>query len=109
MKDYINIGSSPSGEDCAQVGSDDYTHRASVECRIFADQLDRSFPDIAKNGCSLAIKSFPHDFGSYKEVVIYFDDENEASESYAIHIENNTPEFWDDLAKGYLKSYRLIV
>jgi hypothetical protein len=41
---------------------------------------------------------FPHDFGSYGEIVIVYDADNELEAATAIEIEWNTPTFWDDEA-----------
>jgi hypothetical protein len=103
MRDYISIGSSPSSEECAQVGSDDYDSISRIECRAFVHQLERLFPNLP-TGAYLSTKSFPHDFGTYKEVVCYFDDDDEESQKYAYNIESNTPEYWDEEAKQELKS-----
>jgi hypothetical protein len=96
VKDYITIGSSPTGELCAQVGSDNYEARARKECVAFKNQLLRVFPNIP-DGTYLSVKSFPHDFGSYLEVVCWYDNEDEDSRNYAYNM--NTPEYWDDEAK----------
>ena len=56
MRDYINIGSAPVEEQCAQVGRDNYRAMARLECRAFKEQLERKFP----NG-EFGIKSFPHE------------------------------------------------
>jgi len=97
MKDYLNIGSSPSAETCAQVGADNYHEQARKELRAFKHQLERAFPNPL-DSCYLAVKSFDHDFGAYQEVVCYFDDESEESQNYAFNMENNTPENWDAAA-----------
>lgn len=100
-RDYINIGPSPCGEDCAQLGSDNYGERARRECNAFREQLRRQFgpePGSAR----LAVKSFPHDFGSYYEVVCYYDDSDETGMDYAFRLESETPENWDDIARAEL-------
>jgi hypothetical protein len=97
VKDYLSIGSSPSDETCAQVGADNYPEQSRKECRAFLHQLERAFPN-PPDGCYLAVKSFEHDFGTYREVVCYFDDESEESRHYAFNMENNTPENWDAAA-----------
>ena len=101
MRDYINIGSSPSGEDCAQVGTDNYLERDKKECTALIHQLYRELgeaPDVTY----LSIKSFPHDFGTYHEVICYYDDEDEDSTLYAFKCEANLPELWDEEAKKEL-------
>ena len=85
MRDYITLSSTPYEEDCAQVGSEDYAARAKDECSRFMTQILRHYPNPAKG--MLATKSFPHDFGSYYEVVAYFDDADEESTRWAYSIE----------------------
>jgi hypothetical protein len=102
MLDYISIGSTPSGETCAQVGSEDYDNRSRKECRAFVNQLRRVFGEEV---CSaqLKIKSFPHDFGSYREVICYFSDTDDDGMEYAFKLENECPEYWDEQAKEELQ------
>ncbi len=94
MKDYINIGSSPTGEICAQLGSPGYEAIANTELRIFANQLRRQFGKPPE-GAKIIVKGFEHDFGRYYEVCIAYDDAMPQSVAYAYYIENHTPEFWD--------------
>ena len=101
MRDYISIGSSPSEEPCAQVGTDNFAEQSKKECLAFQHQLERMFP-LVRGGAYLAVKSFPHDFGTYREVVCWYDDENETGKEYAYDIESNTPANWDDEAKKEL-------
>lgn len=65
--DVIELGSSPWGENCAQVGEDGYTKRALAECRVYARQIARHYP--VPEDARLYVKSFSHEFGSYYEVV----------------------------------------
>lgn len=96
MRDFINIGSSPCEEDCAQVGTPNYYERARKECDRFRE-LIRSCCGNEPEGSSarLIVKSFPHDFGSYWEVCCSFDDEDRVGMSYAYHVEGNSPATWD--------------
>lgn len=48
------------------------------------------------------VKSFPHDFGSYYEVCAVFNDNDEASSSWAYNVEAHIPEYWDEIAKAEL-------
>lgn len=98
MRDYITIGSTPCDEPCAQVGSADYHARARREMRAFIGQLRRVFGPEPE-GAHLAVKSFPHDFGTYHEVVCYFDTDHPDSAKYALKIEAETPWEWDDQAR----------
>lgn len=100
--DYISICSSPTNESCAQVGSDNYFTQSQKELKAFINQLRRKFgkePGTAY----LKIKSFPHDFGTYHEVVCYYNDEDEEAINYAFKLESETPEYWDEEAKKELE------
>jgi len=96
MRDYIELGPTPAGESCAQVGADDYHEKAREECQRYKELLEATFPDPPQ-GSRFAIKSFPHDFGSYYEVVVWFDDDNEKSVDFAYKVERNLPETWEDV------------
>ncbi|MDO8637597.1 MAG: hypothetical protein Q7R34_15420 [Dehalococcoidia bacterium] len=48
-------------------------------------------------GASLGIKSNPHDFGTYYEVLCYYDDENEEAAAYAYRCESESPTHWEEV------------
>ena len=102
MIDKFYLGPVPADEDCAQVGVADYRRLATKEMNAYIGQLQRMFPDYADHGL-FRIEWQNHDFGTYGDVVFVFDDEDEGAIDYAVNVENNTPEYWDDLAKLYLK------
>lgn len=87
MMDYLNIGSTPNEEDCAQVGSADYYARAIKECRAYREQIRKHYPE-PENGY-LRVKGFPHDFGTYYEVVAYYDPEDTEASRWALDIEGD--------------------
>ena len=97
MRDYLVIGSTPAEEDCAQVGSPDYKTRMIKEINAFINQLLRQFGPEPK-GAEIRVKGFPHDFGTYHEVVVFFDDNNEEAVNYAYKIENEAATRWDEEA-----------
>jgi len=80
----------------------EYLLRMRVECRAFAHQLERVFPQAIEAGCSFRVKSNPHEFGSYLEVQVCFNDNDEAQTHWAFMIENDLPETWDDQARAEL-------
>lgn len=106
MNDYLNIGSTPYAEPCAQVGSPDYSRLSTIECRAFANQCHRVM--VNKFGeeytAIVRIKSFPHDFGTYKEVVVEYNPEIESQTEQALYLESADLEYWDDEAKEELQS-----
>ena len=97
MKDFINIGSTPAEEDCFPAGHP----LALAETRIYRDQLRREFPTA-----DLRVKGFPHDFGTYYEVVAcYFDDDEQSIET-AYAVEFDAAFEWDDIARKELKALK---
>jgi hypothetical protein len=91
MRDYVVIGSTPTEEDCAQVGSADYATKARKECARFVAQIQRHYPE--PDGGYLKIKSNPHDFGTSYEV----DDEEASRWAYDIEGDvKNVLMVWDD-------------
>jgi hypothetical protein len=88
MMDYLNIGATPNEEDCAQVGSVNYQERARKECRAYMAQIQKHYPE-PENGY-LKVKGFPHDFGTYYEVVAYYDPEDISSSRWVFDIEGDS-------------------
>lgn len=96
--DYISLGAAPCEEECAQVGRADYSERSRRECLIFQRMLQRLYP-APNDHARLVVKSFSHDFGSYREVCVRFDDQDEAACDYAYALERETPPEWDAIAR----------
>lgn len=96
MKDYIEIGSSPVNEACAQVGTDDYARKARIECSHFIQALRKKFGE-EPDGARLYIKGNPHDFGTYYEVNCEYDDEKSESVDYAFKCEGEGPLTWAEV------------
>ena len=109
MRDYLDLSPTPVNEPCAMVEpTGDYMPRMRAECRAFVHQLERAFPQALEAGCSFRVKSNSHDFGSYLEVQVRFDDEDEAQTEWAFMIENDLPEAWDDEARAELAEARYL-
>jgi len=103
MKHFVEIGSTPGSEPCAQVGSPTYETMARMECRAMMNLLRRLFGQ-EPDGAKLQIKSNPHDFGTYLEVVCWYDDAKDASVDYAFKCEGEGPEIWDKQALAELRA-----
>ena len=106
--DYIEIGSVPSGEPCESLGPNYNPVQAKFECRLFIEQLRRTFGEEPV-GARLKIKENHHDFGTYHEVACNYNENNEEACEYAFRCESEMPEFWDEYAKEALaKGYRTV-
>jgi hypothetical protein len=92
-RDSFSLSSVPFEEDCAQVGEDNYRKKAIVECTAYINQLERLFPEAKDHGIEFNMKWHSHDFGSYAEVELYYDD---CDDQYAYVIEANLPSNWDE-------------
>lgn len=92
--EYMELGPVPCNESCAQVGSDEYQDRAKAECRRYKALLEKTCPVPEGVEASYAIKRFPHEFGSYYEVVVKYNPNNEAACNFAFEVEGNTPHTW---------------
>jgi hypothetical protein len=99
--DYLTIGSSPAEEECAQVGKEGYGEKAQKECRAFINQLVRQFGE-PPYGARFSVKNFPHDFGTYKEVCVIYDENSEEAIAFAFKVEAESPANWDEEAKKEL-------
>ena len=98
MLEHIGLGSAPHGEDCAQVGEEDYAVRARAECQAYINQLRRilfSTSEPIPQGFQLRIKSNLHDFGTYYEVEATFKDNDDEAANVAYFLDSKAPEFWD--------------
>ena len=93
MRDFLNIGPVPCDEECAQVGCENYKKLAMDECFKFIDVIRKKLGNEPK-GADLIVKAFPHDFGTYYEVVCYYDDQNEKATEYAFKCESDSPTTW---------------
>lgn len=94
-RDYLAIGPTPAGEDCAQVGSPGYLEHIIQQCNRFIALIKDVCGEPPEGAC-LRWKSFPHDFGDYHEVVVWFDNSLPESVDYAYHVDAHAPQTWDD-------------
>ena len=93
--DYLNIGSTPPEEPCLGVGH----ALARKEAEIYKRQLQREFP-----AGRFSVKSFPHDFGTYYEVVALYGEEfSTATNEAAFEAECGRGE-WDEEALAELEA-----
>lgn len=83
------------------MGSPDYHERTRKEAAVFTRQLVRQFGEPPP-GCRFKLRANPHDFGTYHDLEIVFDDADEVAVDYAFKVEGGTPEYWDEIARSEL-------
>jgi hypothetical protein len=94
MTDYISLGPVPAYENCQQVGTDHYDpEKARKECLLFIEAI-REALGPEPHGARLKVKSFPHEFGWYYDVVVQYDDEFPNAVEYAFRCESDAPARW---------------
>lgn len=107
--DILELACSPIAEPCVNVGEEDYAPQARVQCRALRNQILRTFPVPEDVQAWLSTKGNQHDFGTYYEVVVHYDDQCEKATDYAFLLEASVPEYWDAEAVKELRAagYRL--
>lgn len=109
MFEYLELGSAPADEPCAQVGSENYSEQAHKETKVYINQLYRVLEsmgfteDKLPPDFSIIRKSNPHDFGTYYEAAVKYRFDNEVSCDIAYELENNLPLKWDEISIQQLK------
>ena len=94
--DYLELGPSPFDEECVQVTQDkDYIGDMKAEIKRYADLLEKRFINLPEKTYFKA-KRFEHEFGTYYEMVVNYDNNDELSSNAAFFIESNLPATWDD-------------
>ncbi len=89
--DYLVIGSNG----FAQVGSPEYLEKNQIEMRVLLEYLIANFPvpeDFAQM-CFYKVKWFQHDFGSYSEIVLIYN--NRILEDWEEEEPERFDRFWD--------------
>ena len=92
-RDYFELGPVPADEECAQLGTENYDVIAREECQRFIDLIRTSCGREPKN-TELAIKPMLHDFGTYYEVVCYYDEKDDEAVGYVLDLETSIPTNW---------------
>jgi hypothetical protein len=103
--DQLDIGCSPYEEDCVQVGTENYLERAKEECTRYISLLRELFGDEKEHNCSYKITHNPHDFGTYLDVAIRYDENDEESIAFAFFIEENSPARWSTKKEEYCLTF----
>ena len=99
MKSELSLGTSPWGENCAQTIDASYSTIGREECQRWIKLLRSTYEKFHSGnfpeGLRFKIKTESHDFGMYYDVVVVFDDSDEAAVTAAYWLDENTPEKWE--------------
>jgi len=91
MRNFEYLGPCPVLEDGIQMNQEG--HYAEVV--RFRNMLREKFINLPET-VSFAVKENPHDAGSYYEVIVRFDDDEEESSACAYFIQDNYPQYWTE-------------
>jgi hypothetical protein len=98
MRECMELGPSPAEEECAGIGDADYSRRNRDEIARYRELIvfkvggESALPA----GAELHRKGFPHEFGTYHELVCSYDDTDEEARAFAYWLEGNLPRSWGD-------------
>ncbi|CAG9165631.1 hypothetical protein [Cupriavidus pinatubonensis] len=96
------VGPVPCDETCAQVGQAEYEAQSRLECAVYIRQLQRIFGNPDPAILSFVRRGFPHDFGSYHEVVAVM-----TAAGAEVFDESMLPMTWDHIARAELTWLRM--
>lgn len=105
MKNYMQLGTAPPDEVCAQLGQPNYREYAMIEATTHIAQLQRCFRQLP-DGMRFGIEYIPHDFGVYTDVVLHYNSLNEKHCEVSGKIEDKQPRVWDTKANDTLRELR---
>jgi len=90
----ISLGAVPARESFTRAGEAGDAQRAHAECRRYVALLrDAIGPE--PRGAQLRIRRSEPERGSYLEVVVEYDDENNVARAYAIRCDREAPTTWE--------------
>ena len=90
----IPLGAVPARESAVRVGEPGYAERALAECQRYVT-IVRDAIGSEPDGAQLRIRRSGPDAGSYLEVVVEYDDENNVARAYAIRCDREAPTSWE--------------
>lgn len=100
--DSYEFDLTPYEEDCVMVGSEGYKEKAHLEYRAIVEQIKRQF-GIPPVSVIFKFKHSPHDFGTYYELQVIYNEDSEEACQYISNIEQDFPQTWDKESRRFLK------
>lgn len=107
MHNEIDIGPVPAEESCVNTGvCNNYEQLQREESKLFIEALTAEFAPIP-HGAYFYSKLWPHDFGSYREVQVVYDEHDEEAVKFAFRVESELPGYWSEYKNAAEKMYAL--
>ena len=104
MRDRYELGTTvPHEERCSQVGAPNFTSCSRMEARALISQL-RRIHGPEPQGANLRVISCPHDFGTYYDVAVEYQDDSDEAVAYMLKIDGGVPDTWDEQARQELEA-----
>jgi hypothetical protein len=102
--DYVDLGPVPAMETASDAPKQPDLNKA--ECRIYKAMLERLHPVPQAMDAFYIVKANPHEFGTYREVGIKFNENDEAAGDWAWDMQDNGPDQWDEQARAELEAWK---
>lgn len=100
----LEIGAVPADEEAQQCNMPDSNYEwVRAECHAYRRQLERVF-GVPPADTDLVVQFTRDGNHGYYEVVVKWHDPNPAAVEYAFNMENNAPQYWDDVAIRELRA-----
>jgi hypothetical protein len=94
MRNFIELGASPSMMESARVAS---SSRSLHECRAYRQQIRRLLGPEPP-GVQLVIEPTSRSLGSLYRVVCYYQTDDQGAVEYACRCNSQRPAYWDEAA-----------
>lgn len=98
----------PHEEPCIQLGKPNYSAFSKMEANALTEQIVRELGE-PPGGCKMKLSTNPHDFGTYYDVVLEYDDSKADNVEWMLKVESSIPYKWDNISLLKLRKsgYRL--
>ena len=94
--EYLYLGPIPCEEDAVQISQYYDTSEMVKQVRQFIAMLQERFPNPPDQAFLAIKREGMHDYGTYFEAVIKYNDDDRDATEYAFFVEANLPARWDD-------------
>lgn len=105
MRDYLTIGRVPCDEPYIQLGRPHYSTMSRLECNAYRKAIIKAYGP-PQGESTLSIKGFQHNFGTYHELVVNYDPNNEEECAYALKVESGLETWPEDIYRQLVQDVK---